>query len=189
MNDEEQLKKIDVDFENEKWIIDRIDRWRVSIASRCSIILSADAIILTGTIFLINKDNRALLSSDPSIKSITIILLIILSVTIFLSILFATIGIANVFKTGRYLYGKNIPDRLYFHPSDVIKNCNNFQDFILKYSNCNEDQIRIGLWAEIWSIIKMQNMRYQYLKKSVFLLVLTVTILLFIVCLITFSNI
>lgn len=170
------MKETKINIEHEKWILDRIDKWRVYNSSRSSIILSVDAIMLTGILFMTQKIIELINNVPPFFFYLVISLIIILIIILIVSIYFASTGIVNLFTTSRDMYGKSMPDRIYFHPSDVVNDCKSYDDFVNKYSNLPEEKIREGLWAELWTITRVQYKQYQFIRKSLKLLIFGIAI-------------
>lgn len=156
-----------------QWMLGRYDNWRASIASRCSIVLSADAILLAGQSFLIDNILDHDIKLDSSLVIILSSAIIVSMILTVLSLLYSTVGIANVFKTSRQMMSSKSPDRYLFHPSDVLRNVDNFEDFYNQYSAANTEEIEKAVWSEIWSLISMHHMRYQRLRKAIKFLVIS----------------
>lgn len=158
--------------ESIRWLFDRLDGWRSSIANRCSLVLSANALLLAANSFLLDKVFD--FSVVPNnISLIVIIALIIISMLLLLiSLIFSTIGIANVWKTSRENFAKDTPSRLLFHPSDIINNYKSYEQFISKFSSISENDVVDAMYSEMWSLFNMHHKRYQMLRKSIQLLVI-----------------
>jgi hypothetical protein len=161
-------------IDNIKWLFDRYDRWRSSIATRCSLVVSADALLLAGHTFLLDKIiTQFTPHSNLILKSILAFLLGLGMVFLIFSIFQATTGIANIWKSSRKMFGINLPDRLFFHPSDVVTKYDSFHNFKETFSNLQNNLVEDAIWAEIWTLIQMHHYRYQQLRKSILFLVMS----------------
>ncbi len=174
--------------ESVRWMLSRYDNWRASIATRCSIVLSADALLLAGETFLANSILDEMFNIPIWLRIVIIFLIIISMTLLILSLYFSTIGIANVFKSSRDSIAKDTPNRLLFHPSDVVTTSEDFESFIQKYTNLNQEEINRALWSELWSLVNMHHKRYQQLRKSIKLIVLSIPIYLMAIVLIFISS-
>lgn len=158
--------------ESIRWLFDRLDGWRSSIANRCSLVLSANALLLAANSFMLDKVfDISDLSNNISL--ILVIALIIISMLLLLiSLFFATIGIANVWRPGRKDFAKDTPSRLLFHPSDIVKDYNSYEKFVSRFRKIEENEVIDAIWSEMWSLYNMHDKRYQMLRKSIQLLVI-----------------
>ena len=179
MNEKKKFKSIEdvldsLASEQVRWLFNRYDNWRASIASRCSIVLSADALLLAGESFLLDK----LFSVGPKFSievKIFIVVCIFISLSLIIySLINATIGIANVFKSSRQSIAKDTPNRLLFHPSDAVISSKSYNDFLMKYSNLSVEDINNAIWSEIWTLVNLHNQRYQNLRKGIKFLVASI---------------
>ena len=178
MSDESVNKKKDnvfsYDLEFLKWLIDRYDRWRSSIANRTAIVLSADSILLAGLTFFL-KDTFSETIQWKNNDLLMFILSGIIGILFLLaSLTFAAIGIANVMLSSRNRYGANMPSRGIFHPSDATKGIRNWREFINQYNEIDKSDHNKAIWAELWTLVNMHNHRYKNLRRSIRFLLLAI---------------
>lgn len=165
--------------ESQRWLLSRYDNWRTTIATRCSLVLSADAFLLAAHTLLLYKiieDKIGLLAHGSS--SIVISLLLIDVFFLAASLYYATVGIANVWQPSRSMFGKKMPFRSFFHPSDTIKDINSYEEMKEKYLTMNDKELENAYWAELWTLAKMHDYRYQHLRLSIKLLVVVLPVFL-----------
>lgn len=149
------------------WHLNRYDTIRASIANRSAIVISADALLLAGTTFLLDK---ALLGVGQRnlLEQVIITCSIVTTLGLLcLSITYATIGIANVWKQSRNLYGTEIPLRLFFGANDTVKEFTKYQAFSESFRNLDEDQILTHALGELYTLIQQQFDRYQKLRWAI----------------------
>jgi hypothetical protein len=160
------------DLELVRWLIDRFDNVRESIATRAAIVLSADAILLAGTMFLLGS-----VFSDKGQYQTTeqIVLALSITITMFvlsLSIFYATTGVLTVWKTSRELYGADMPPRLFFHARDTVETFRGFEHFQEHFRSVKKEEMTLYALGELWTVTSTFHRRYQYLRKAIkFLLV------------------
>ncbi len=94
-----------------------------------------------------------------------------------LSIGFATAGIANVWKTSRQMLGSlasDMPQRLFFHPTDTVKAFRGFKSSEESFNTTNEEEMATFALAELWTVINQHYTRYQVLRRTIKLLILSI---------------
>ena len=170
MRNPENPLRIDEDV---KWIINRFDSWRGSIATRCSLVLSADALLLAAHTFVLDKAiTQHWVHPLPLPHPVFAFLLGGGMLCLLLSLYYATTGIANVWKPSRKMFGEEMHDRLFFHPSDIVNRHKSIGELRQSFSNLTEEEKDSAMWAELWSLAQMHHHRYQHLRRSVVLLVI-----------------
>lgn len=150
------------------WHIERYDRLRTSTANRAAMVLSANALLFAGTIFLIDK---GLTKPKPLIFQILLIILIIASFLLIAgSIFFSMSALILSWRTSREMW-EHIPKRIFFQARDTIdKFGENFEHFKNYFNDIGDAEIiNYGL-AELWTCIKQHFHRYQKLRKAIRLL-------------------
>jgi hypothetical protein len=154
------------------WLLDRHDRWRLSLVPRAAVIISADALLLAGQTFLIDKT----LTKNgycPNVLLFTVISIVITFLCI--SLILAVNSIANVWKPSRNLLDKHMSDRFIFHPSDVASRKKySYECFAVDLHNIDENTIYKAATAELWTVLLTHDYRYQYLRRSVQFLVIAI---------------
>jgi hypothetical protein len=133
-------------------------------------VLSANALLLAGSTFLLDKivTNTNLYGSyERPILLIGISLtLALLAISIFYSIK----GIIAVSKTSRELFGHDIPKRLFFHHRDTIESFIDFQSFEQEFMGTDPEKQLFYALGNLWTIINQHFYRYQSLRTAIKLL-------------------
>ena len=170
LSDTERLKSI-------LWHIEMLDARRSSISNRAAIVLSADALLLAATTLLLDK----ILSNITQYNQFERIVLALsiggVAFFLALSIAYATAGIVNVWKTSREMLGtlgSDMPQRLFFHPTDTIKAFSGFSPFADKFNTTTKEQMTLFALGELWTVINQHYSRYQVLRKTIKLLILSI---------------
>ena len=165
-------------------LIERYDTLRGSIANRAAIILSANAILLGATTFLIDKV-LANPQQSSSTKLISILSIAATVILLALSIAYATSVIANIWRTSRNTLEIRSPDRLFFHAKETVEKFEDFNSFEEGFRMMTQDQLITYALSELWSLGKNYRRRYgimgqaiRYFLFSIFPFVVTIGILL-----------
>ncbi len=174
--------------ESTRWMLSRYDSWRASIATRCSIVLSATALLLAGETFLLENIMSKEIAIQEGLFNVLVGAIALSTILLTLSLFYSTTGIANVFKSSREGTAKGTPNRLLFHPSDIINTSGSFEEFVQEYSIKSREEFDKALWSEIWSLVNMHHIRYQKLRKAIKYLVISIPIYLLAVVLILINS-
>jgi len=156
------------------WMIDRYDVLRVAISRRAAIVLSADAILVTATIFLFGQYHRGYLSGAARLSSaeqtMTVIFILFAVVTIgllCLSILSATSSIVNVWAKSRDMLGEEPPHIYFFHARDTYEELGNFNAFRNRIEQSSNEDFIAYAEAELWRVTVATYHRHNGLKKAI----------------------
>jgi hypothetical protein len=175
MKDKSSQTTIDQQIELAIRLIERYDQLLSSLESRAATVVSADALLLAGTTFLLDKVwSQA--SQYSSIKQIAIgVSLSFALVTLALSIVYATTSIANVWRTTQKIVGGNLlPPSLFFRPSDTVNQFKEFSQFEKHFKSSNREQTLTYALSELWLVSNLNIRRYRYFQQAVRLLVFSV---------------
>lgn len=142
------------------WQIDRFDKLRNYLSTRCAIILSSNALIV-GFLFLVVREYLTLIDN-----LFLQLLLIFSSVLFFFSVFFAVHGIANVWMKSKRLY-KSSKKRLLYHPRDTIEEFNSIESFENFIMSVGDEQLLEYATRELFTNIKLYHKRYQLLRLSI----------------------
>jgi len=165
-------------FELALWLIERYDELRSSTASRASIVLSAAAILITGSSFLFEKF-LVLIPQISLIERVVLIFVFLLSLTFQLaSIGSSASAIVNVWKKSRKMIGGEIPPRLLFNARDTIETYETLEKFEQEFKSTDEEQILSFALGELWTITNSHHKRYQILRRATRLLLISIVPLL-----------
>ena len=157
-------------------LIERFDESRNSIANRIAITLSAYSILLTGALYLLNQTLSITKNLTISEKTL---LAIFIGFTIFFivySMAYSTSGIASVWKLNRDRLSL-FPQRPFTNPGDTAKMFSGFEPFSESFYSANWSNLLESALSDLWAGINSQNLRYQVLRKSIQLLILSVVLL------------
>ncbi|HEV7747684.1 MAG TPA: hypothetical protein VGO56_21980 [Pyrinomonadaceae bacterium] len=169
----------DAQLETVRWLIERVDNLRSSASNRAAIVISADAIFLTGAMFLLDK---FLSRSGQTGLPIRLIFLgtVLVAITLFVfSILNATNAIAFVWKTSKEaLGGQKLPDFLFFRPRDTEKALPGYEDLRAEFSRSTKEQMIGYALGELYIASRVHTKRYRNLRHSIRFLIIAVFALL-----------
>ncbi len=165
----------DEKFELTCRLIERYDNHLSSLESRTATVISADALLLAGTTFLVDK----VLSQSHQysfLKQLFIDVSIGLAfVTLALSIAYAASGIANVWKTTRELAGGSPPQKsLFFRASNTVKALKGFSCFEDNFNSTSKEQMLSYALNELWLITNLDVRRQRLFQRAVRLLLFSV---------------
>ena len=166
---------VDEKFELTCRLIERYDNLLTSLESRTATVISADALLLAGTTFLVDK----ILSQAyqyPLSKQIFISISIGLAlVALALSIAYAASGIVNVRRTTREIVGGDLPQpSLFFRASDTVKVRKGFPHFEDSFMSSSKEQLLTYALSELWLITNLNVRRYRPFQRAVQLLLFSV---------------
>jgi len=167
MNDKEKLDLA-------CWLNDRYDNLRESVSNRAAIVVSADAILLAGITFLLdkileninqyNKIEQILLASSVSITFIILTL----------SIVFAASGIVEIKKTNLKKLNYDLSPSLFFyayHTLDQFKNASSFEKRFL--DSTTKDLLTYAL-GNLWLMENLFKHLYKNFLFSIKLLLVSI---------------
>ncbi|MET9807176.1 hypothetical protein [Streptomyces halstedii] len=132
-----------------KWHIDRYDRLRSSTSVRASVLLSANAVLTSGSLILINyhlqttKGSRAL----PIEAAFCVLATLTLSLT--LRSFWSSINAIAARKTTRVLHSAEIPSRFLFNWRDTLNSIDGHSDFARQVQGLSLDSILGHALAEL----------------------------------------
>jgi hypothetical protein len=169
------LMTIDEKFELAFRLIERYDTLLTSLESRAATVVSADALLLAGTTFLIDKifsqGYQYSLLEQIFISVIIGLALIALA----LSLVYATMGIANVRKTTREIAGGDLSkSSLFFHARETVRELKEFPHFDDSFRTSNKEQMLTYALSELWLITNLNVRRYRSFQRAVQLLLFSV---------------
>ena len=162
------------------WLIERYDGLRASVASRASIIVSADALLLTGMTFLLGDALSALSQYSSFVKMVLFASICSGFILISLSAVHATNAIAFVWRRTKKSVDFSIPPRpLFFAARDTSESFDDIEDFEQAFKNTSEESMLHYALAELLLIAKIHQKRYKNFRRSMQLL--TVALMVFLI--------
>ena len=150
-----------------KWHIQRYDALRASTANRAAMVLSANALLLASSTFLLDKivANLNLYSSYQRCFVLVSVSLTLLLLAI--SIFYAIRGVIAVSKTSRDLFGYDIPKHPFFSQRDTIESFSGFQSFKEGFMDTNSEKMLSYALGDLWTVINQHFYRYQNLRTAI----------------------
>ncbi|MEE8483813.1 MAG: hypothetical protein V3S46_04365 [Nitrospinota bacterium] len=156
------------------WLIDRYDVLRVAISRRAAIVLSADAILVTATVFLFGKFLGGYSDAPETTgtgEKYMIALIIIFAVTaiglLSLSIISATYSIVNVWIKSHELTGEDTPRIYFLHARDTYEDLKDFTSFRKKLADTTDDDMLKYAEAELWRVTVATYYRHADLRRAI----------------------
>lgn len=146
-----------------KWLIERSDKMRLSYANRATLILSADAFILAAIVFLIDKN----LGQLNSVWKILIIISSMVSLVFMLVSFIYAFNACIARKRSRETTEFKGSNRIFLNPGDTFEELENIDEFKTKFKTMSYQEFIENACAELWVELKLQDIRYRKLKKSV----------------------
>ncbi|MEW1761319.1 hypothetical protein AB0393_33035 [Streptomyces cyaneofuscatus] len=150
-----------------KWHIDRYDRLRSSTSLRASILLSANAILTTGSLILINYHVQSKARDRSILIESLFAALTILALSLTMRSLWGYINAIAARKTTRALYSSEIPTRFLFNWGDTLKSVDGHSDFARKVTELSLDSILGHAVSELWTAILQHAQRHRHLRSAI----------------------
>ncbi len=146
-----------------RWLIGRSDAMRATYSNRAALILSADAIILAAIVFLLDKN------VGQGVLKVSIIIFSVSSLVLMLVSLWQAFTASITRISSKKATGFQGPDRIFLNPSDTFKPPigDDFEAFKRVFQNMSEQDFIERACAEFWVDLKLQQIRYSKLKRSV----------------------
>ncbi len=158
-------------FERIHWLIERADTLRESTANRAAIVVSADALLLAGITFLLDKALSNVGPYNPVERTVLAVSISIAVILLVLSLGFATTGIASVWRIKGSAFGSSdVPAHPFYNPFDTIKAFKSFKSFEEAFKGISDEQINTCALSELWTIENLYYERYQTLRRAIGLL-------------------
>ena len=164
-------------FELILWSIELLHGRSTSVANRAAIVLSADSLLFAASTFLLDKTLSGAVQYSPVERIVLTLSIGLAMVLLALSIGFAAVGIANVWKTSRQMLGplgSDMPQRLFFHPTDTVKEFDAFLPFAAGFTSANNEQMTTCALGELWTATNQHYSRYQVLRRTIKLLIFSI---------------
>lgn len=153
--------------EHVKWHIDRYDRLRTSTSTRASVLLSANAALISGILLLTNHYLRVIFNITPLLVDITFALIGMLCVALVLRSLWGCIDAIAARKTTRSLHAAEIPSRFLFNWGDTLRSVDGYSNFSQSIKKLTEEDILNHATSELWSDILQHSKRHSRLRMAI----------------------
>ncbi|MGW2508491.1 hypothetical protein ACWC0A_03470 [Streptomyces scopuliridis] len=150
-----------------KWHIDRYDRLRSSTSVRASVLLSANAVLATGSLILVNYHLQTVEAPPALWVEALFGTLAVLTLSLILRSLWGSINAIAARKTTRALHSAEIPSRFLFNWGDTLKAVDGHSDFARKVGALGLDSILGHAVAELWTDILQHSQRHRHLRSAI----------------------
>jgi len=181
----ENLMENDKRLELLCWVIDRNDRTRISYQTKAAILISANAIIAASTVFLLEKTSEIGYEGiNLMVRGFSLLAIAFMAISIILSIL-ATINLRPM--SHRFTKSKT-PDRVYFYNGPAVTPPKDLDEFTSRFQNATTEQFIVGACSELWVTLNLLRIRYNRLRKSIWLFIFSVILLASNLCAIILSS-
>ncbi|MFF1693413.1 hypothetical protein ACFVXC_07305 [Streptomyces sp. NPDC058257] len=150
-----------------KWHIDRYDRLRSSTSVRASVLLSANAILASGSLILVNYHLQTTKNSRSFWIEAIFCALAVLTLSLILRSLWSSINAIAARKTTRVLHSTEIPSRFLFNWGDTLKSVDGHSDFSRKVRDLTLDSMLGHATAELWTDILQHSQRHRHLRSAI----------------------
>jgi hypothetical protein len=149
-----------------RWLIGRSDTMRATYSNRAALILSADAIILAAIVFLLDKN----LGQATGTLKVLITIFAVLSLVLMLVSLVQAFTASITRTSSKKATGFQGPNRIFLNPSETFKSPigDDFKVFKKVFENMSAQDFIERACGEFWVDLKLQQIRYAKLKRSVF---------------------
>lgn len=150
-----------------KWHIDRYDRLRSSTSVRASVLLSANAVLATGSLILVNYHLQTTRAPRTLWIESLFGTLAVLTLSLILRSLWGSINAIAARKTTRALHAAEIPSRFLFNWGDTLKSVDGHSDFARKVGALSQDSVLGHAVAELWTDILQHSQRHRHLRSAI----------------------
>ncbi|GGZ17079.1 hypothetical protein GCM10010327_55000 [Streptomyces nitrosporeus] len=163
---EESMSSSDL-LDMTKWHIDRYDRLRSSTSARASVLLSANAVLASGSLILVNYHLQTTKGPRTLLIESVFCLLAALTLSLILRSLWSSINAIAARKTTRVLHSAEIPSRFLFNWGDTLKSVDGHSDFARKVKELSLDSILGHAMAELWTDVLQHSQRHRHLRSAI----------------------
>ncbi|MFH8402019.1 hypothetical protein ACH4E9_31925 [Streptomyces anulatus] len=163
---EESMSSSDL-LDMTKWHIDRYDRLRSSTSVRASVLLSANAVLASGSLILVNYHLQTNKGSRTLLIEAAFCVMAVLTLSLILRSLWSSINAIAARKTTRVLHSAEIPSRFLFNWGDTLNSVDGHSDFARKVKGLSLDSILGHAMAELWTDILQHSQRHRHLRSAI----------------------
>lgn len=150
-----------------KWHIGRYDRLRSSTFVRASVLLSANAVLATGSLLIVSYHLQTVGSPRRLWAECLFCALAVLALALILRSLWDSINAIAARKTTRTLHAAEIPSRFLFNWGDTLKSVDGHSSFARKVGELSLDAALGHATAELWTDILQHSQRHGYLRSAI----------------------
>ncbi|RJP49456.1 MAG: hypothetical protein C4583_12350 [Anaerolineaceae bacterium] len=153
-----------------RWLLERNDHQRASVASRAAIVVSADALLISGATFLLDST-----TSTNYLVVLQLMLIAFVCITIILlifSLMYATAGVIH-WKIIREDVARDVHQR-FFCPHATVTTFKGFEEYESTFKKTSDEQLIKFALRRLWAMQNLFRSRYKTLQKAVLFLLLSV---------------
>jgi hypothetical protein len=155
-----------------QWNIARYDQIRSSTGSRASLLVSANALLLTGATILFSTYNDIEQPAGWWQSFVTTAFIVALGVTFIFTLLsvWFCVGAISAYKTrktSRRVFREKLPSRFIFNWGDTLRLGAGYENFWTKMQGLTRSDALNSASAELWSAIYQHSKRHGQLRKGI----------------------
>jgi hypothetical protein len=150
-----------------RWHIDRYDRLRASTATRASVLLSANSVLMAGSAFLVDYHLQTAPPDRHPVWTIFFAVVAAITIGLVLRSLWSCVDAIAARKTTRMVHPGEIPSRFLFNWGDTLKAVDGSSSFVSKVSVLSYDEVLRHASAELWTDILQHSQRHRHLRAAI----------------------
>jgi hypothetical protein len=155
-----------------QWNIARYDQIRSSTGSRASLLVSANALLLTGATILFSNYNNIERPTGCWQSFVTTAFIVALGATLVFTLLsvWFCVGAISAYKTrktSRRIFRDKMPSRFIFNWGDTLRLGAGYENFWTKMQGLTRSDALNAASAELWSAIYQHSKRHGHLRKGI----------------------
>jgi hypothetical protein len=154
-----------------QWNISRYDAIRNSTASRASLLVSADALLLTGSALLLNFYAQGA-GGDWLRDASNVAFLLVFTATLvaLISSIWFCVGAIAAYKTSktsRNEFTESIPSRFLFNWGDTLRAGRKYEEFYSHLIRLSDDDILQAASTELWTAVYQHARKHRNLRMGI----------------------
>jgi len=150
-----------------RWHIDRYDRLRASTATRASVLLGANSVLMAGSAFLVDYHLQTAPPGRHPAWTIFFAIIAAITIGLILRSLWSCVDAIAARKTTRMVHPGEIPSRFLFNWGDTLKAVDGSSSFVSKVSALSYDEVLKHAAAELWTDILQHSQRHRHLRAAI----------------------
>lgn len=157
-----------------RWLIDRSDKLRESVASRAAIVVSANALLLAGTTFLLGQTLSNLGQRSPIERVLLVMCVGVTFLLLVISLVSATSGIINSWTVSRRTFGDDVPEQLFISSFASVEAFSSFKPFKEGFDKTDKEQMVTYALGDLWLIQNIHRRRHQRVEFAIKFMLLAI---------------
>lgn len=157
-----------------RWLNERYDHLRETLSTRASIVVSADALLIASSTFLLDKFfmNEINYTEFGRITMVVCIAASLLFLT--LSIVFAANGIVSLWKTSQERFGHELELGIFSIPLTRKRFFKDFDEFEKEFRKTTVNEFLTHSLENLWLMENLFAYRYKLLSRAIKLLLVSI---------------